>query len=113
MITVQKDCFNAICDALAGHDNGDVVYNNKNHDEWEHVEAEAVNNNMQQTNNVAMEPPPPCHIMRLTATKIRTSSRIQMHNRSTTPCNKEPMQQQRTPYQLTLPLPADPRTNND
>jgi hypothetical protein len=100
MTTTHMHYFNAICDVLAGHDNGDMVDNDKNHDKLEHAKAKAVDYNVQQTNNVAMEAPP-CHIMRLTATKIRTSSRIQMHNRSTTPCNKESMQQRRTPYQLT------------
>jgi hypothetical protein len=33
MITTQTGCFNAICDVLAGHDNDDVVDNDKNYDE--------------------------------------------------------------------------------
>jgi hypothetical protein len=46
MITMQTDCLNAIRDVLARHDNGYVVYNDKNHDEREHAEAEAVDDNM-------------------------------------------------------------------
>jgi hypothetical protein len=56
-ITVQKDCFNVICDVLSGNDNGDVVGNNTNQDHQQDVEAQVVNDNVQQTSNTEMEVP--------------------------------------------------------
>jgi hypothetical protein len=44
---------------LAGHDTGDVVDNDKNHDERHHAEAEAVDDNVPQTNNATTDAPLP------------------------------------------------------
>jgi hypothetical protein len=55
IITVQMDCFNAIHDVLTGNDNSDVVDNNKNQDKQHDVEAQVVNDNVQQTSNASTE----------------------------------------------------------
>jgi hypothetical protein len=55
IITVQTDCFNAIHDVLTDNDNSDVVDNNKNQDEQHDVEAQVVNDNVQQTSNASTE----------------------------------------------------------
>jgi hypothetical protein len=72
IITAQMDCFSAIRVVLAGHDNSDVVDNDKNQDKRHYAEAQVVDDNMQQATNAATEAP--CHVMRLTTTKTRTSS---------------------------------------
>jgi hypothetical protein len=59
MITVQTDCFNAICDVLSDNDNGDVVDNDQNQSKQHDAEAQVVNDNMQQASNAATEDPLP------------------------------------------------------
>jgi hypothetical protein len=51
------DCINTIHDVLSGHDNGNLDDNDKIHDEGKNAEAQVVDENVQQTTNVAMEPP--------------------------------------------------------
>jgi hypothetical protein len=74
MVTVHTDCVNAIHDGLAKHDNGDVDDNDNNHDEYKDVEAQVIDDNMQQTTNATTEPP--CLAIRLTTTETTTNMRI-------------------------------------
>jgi hypothetical protein len=79
---------------LSGHDNGNLD-NNDIHDEGKDAEVHVVDENVQQTTNVAMEAP--CIMISLSTTEIRMNRRIQMHNMLRTPSNKEAMQQWTTP----------------
>jgi hypothetical protein len=57
MVIAHMDCINTIHDVLSGHDNGNLDDNDKIHDEGKNAEAQVVDENVQQTTNVAMEPP--------------------------------------------------------
>jgi hypothetical protein len=57
MVTMHTECVNAIRDVLSGHDNGDVDDNANIHDEGKDAEAQVIDDNRQQTTNVAMKDP--------------------------------------------------------
>jgi hypothetical protein len=101
MTTTHMHYFNAICDVLAGHDNGDMVDNDKNHDKLEHAKAKAVDYNVQQTNNVAMEPPPLPHYE-------VDSNKNQDEQQDPDAQPVDDAVQQRTNAATEDPLPADP-----
>jgi hypothetical protein len=105
MITVQTGCFNAIRDVLARHDNGDVVANDKNHDEWQHVEAEAVDDNVQPPNNAATDAPLPRDQV--------DSNKNQDEQHHPVAQQVDDTVQQTTNAATEDPLLDDPRTDND